>query len=71
MALRLIASDIIIIICIVGLCNLIGYNRTPAGLHWSFAVKRKVDQLHIISSYTTSPTHIHTQPYKTKDLIVW
>ena len=38
-----IALDIAIILCIVGLCNLIGSNPCPTSSHRSLAVKNEVD----------------------------
>ena len=55
-----IASDIAIILCIVGLCNLIGSNPCPASSHWSLAVKNGVDWEKLVGTLRAH-THKTTQ----------
>ena len=55
-----IASDIAIILCIVGLCNLIGSNPCPTSSHRSLAVKNGVDWEKLVGTLRAH-THKTTQ----------
>ena len=59
-SLALIASDITIILCIVGLCNLIGSNLCPTSSHWSLAVKNRVSLEQLVGT-PRACTHKITQ----------
>ena len=51
-----IASDTTIIICIVGLCELIGSNSCPTSSHWSFVVNNRISCFHLVG---TPCAHTH------------